>query len=125
MDACQGLYFGGIPSYLHLVVDKVTKKVLFGWLEYEEITRGYFALLFNTIISYGIPAKIKAYNRNSFSANNAKNKEKKNFLTQFGKVCEKLNIVLETSSIPTAKAIVERENGTFKKRLIAELRYEK
>ena len=125
MDACQKLWFGDIASYLHLAVDKATKKVLFGWFEYEEITRGYFVLLFHIIINYGIPAKIKADNRSSFSANNNKNKEKKNFLTQFGKVCEKLNIVLETTSIATAKANVERENATFKNRLIAELRHEK
>ena len=124
MDACQKLWFGGISSYLHLTVDKATKKVLFGWFEYEEITRGYFVLLFHIIIIYGIPAKIKADNRSSFSANNAKNKEKKNFLTQFGKVCERLNIVLETTSIATAKANVERENETFKNRLISELRHE-
>lgn len=122
MDACEKLWFGGIPSYLHLAVDKATKKVLFGWFEYEEITRGYYVVLFNMIINYGIPAKIKADNRSSFSANNTKNKEIKTFLTHFGKVCEELNIVLETTSIATAKANVERENGTFKNRLIAELR---
>ena len=38
MDACQKLWFGGMPSFLHLAVDKATKKVLFGWFEYEEIT---------------------------------------------------------------------------------------
>ena len=124
MDACQKLWFGEIVSYLHLAIDKATKKVLFGWFEYEEITRGYFVLLFHIIMNYGIPAKIKTDNRSSFSANNAKNKEKKNFLTQFGKVCERLNIVLETTSIATAKANVERENGTFKNRLISELRHE-
>lgn len=124
MDACQKLWFGSVPSYLHLAVDKATKKVLFGWFEYEEITRGYFVVLFNTIINYGIPAKIKADNRSTFSANNAKDKEKKVFMTQFGKVCEKLGIVLYTSSVSTAKANVERENETFKNRLIAELRYE-
>ena len=124
MDACQKLWFGGIPSFLHLAVDKATKKVLFGWLEYEEITRGYFVVLFHIIINYGIPAKIKADNRSSFSANNAKTKEKKTFMTQFGKACERLNIVLHTTSVSTAKANVERENGTFKNRLIAELRYE-
>jgi len=75
------------------------------------------------IINYGIPAKIKADNRSSFSANNAKQKDKKLFMTQFGKVCERLNIVLETTSIATAKANVERENKTFKDRLITELRY--
>ncbi len=124
MDACQKLWFGGVASYLHLAVDKATKKVLFGWFEYEEITRGYYVLLFHIIINYGIPAKIKADNRSSFSANNVKDKEKKHFLTQFGKVCERLNIVLETTSIATAKANIERENATFKNRLIAELRYE-
>lgn len=123
MDACQKLWFGGISSYLHLAVDKATKKVLFGWFEYEEITRGYFILLFHIIINYGIPEKIKADNRSSFSANNAKNKDKKLFMTQFGKICEELNIVLETTSVATAKANIERENGTFKNRLIAELRH--
>ena len=122
MDACQKLWFGNIASYLHLAVDKATKKVLFGWFEYEEITRGYFVVLFNMIINYGIPAKIKADNRSTFSASNAKDKEKKRFMTQFGKVCERLSIVLHTTSISTAKANVERENETFKNRLIAELR---
>ena len=124
IDACQKLWFGGIPSYLHLAVDKATKKVLFGWFEYEEITRGYFVVLFNMIINYGIPAKIKADNRSTFSANNTKKINKKMFMTQFGKVCERLDIVLYTTSVSTAKANVERENETFKNRLIAELRYE-
>ncbi len=122
MDACEKYWFGGIVSYLHLAVDKATKKVLFGWFEFEEITRGYFILLFHIIINYGIPAKIKADNRSSFTANNAKDKEKA--LTQFGKVCERLNIVLHTTSVSTAKANVERENETFKNRLISELRHE-
>lgn len=122
MDACQKLWFGGVPSYLHLAVDKATKKILFGWFEYEEITRGYYVVLFNMIINYGIPVKIKADNRSSFSANNTKSKDRKTFLTQFGKVCEELDIVLETTSVATAKANVERQNGTFKNRLIAELR---
>ena len=124
MDACNKMWFGGIPSFLHLAVDKATKKVLFGWFEYEEITRGYYVLLFNMIINYGIPQKIKADNRSTFSANNTKNKEKKVFMTQFGKVCERLDIVLHTTSVSTAKANVERENKTFKDRLISELRYE-
>ena len=77
MDACNKMWFGGIPSFLHLAVDKATKKVLFGWFEYEEITRGYYVLLFNIIINYGIPQKIKADNRSTFSANNAKIKKKR------------------------------------------------
>ena len=119
MDACFKLWFGGIASALHLAVDKGTKKVLFGWFEYEEITRDYFVLLYNIIINYGIPYKIKVDNRNSFS--NGKNKVD---TTQFGGICNELGINLVTTSVATSKSNVERENGTFKNRLIAELRHE-
>lgn len=119
MDASENLWFGNVVSHLHLVVDKGTKKVLFGWFEYEEITRAYFILLYNMIINYGIPARIKADNRNSFSNN--KNKVD---ATQFGIICGVLGIELITTSVATAKANVERENGVFKNRLIAELRHE-
>ena len=120
MDACEKVWFGEIVTYLHLAVDKGTKKVLSGWFEYEEVTRGYFVLLYNMIINYGIPEKIKADNRNSFS-----NQDNSTDTTQFGIVCNMLNINLVTTSVATAKANVERENGTFKNRLIAELRHEK
>ena len=120
MDACFKLWFGGITSALHLAVDKGTKKVLFGWFEFEEITRAYFILLYNIIVNYGIPKKIKTDNRNSFSNN--KNKVD---TTQFGSICNELGINLVTTSVATAKSNVERENGTFKNRLIAELRHEK
>ena len=119
MDACFKIWFGGIASALHLAVDKGTKKVLFGWFEYEEITKGYFVLLYNIIINYGIPEKIKTDNRNSFS--NQKNKVD---TTQFGTICNMLGIKLITTSVSTSKANVERENATFKNRLIAELRHE-
>ena len=119
MDACEKKWFGGIVTYLHLAVDKGTKKVLFGWFEYEELTRAYFILLFNLIINYGIPKRIKTDNRNSFS-----NQDNSTETTQFGIICNILNIELITTSSSTAKSNVERENRTFKNRLIAELRHE-
>lgn len=119
MDACEKMWFGGVVSHLHLAVDKGTKKVLFGWFEWEEITRAYFVLLYNMIINYGIPARIKTDNRNSFS-----NQDNKVDTTHFGMICKTLNIELITTSVSTAKANVERENGVFKNRLIAELRHE-
>lgn len=119
MDACEKIWFGDIVTYLHLSVDKGTKKVLSGWFEYEELTRGYFVLLFNMIINYGIPKRIKTDNRTTFS-----NQNNKVETTQFGIICSMLGIELVTTSVSTAKANVERENGTFKNRLIAELRHE-
>ena len=122
MDACFKIWFSNVSSALHLAVDKATKKVLFGWFEYEEITRGYFVVLMHIILNYGIPYKIKADNRSSFFANN--NKKDKLNTTQFSRICRYLDIILETSSNAVSKANVERENGTFKNRLIAELRHE-
>ena len=119
MDASPKIWFGNIITHLHLAVDKGAKKVLCGWFEYEEITRAYFILLFNTIINYGIPKRIKTDNRTTFS-----NQENEVNTTQFGRICIELGIELITTSVATSKANVERENGTFKNRLIAELRHE-
>ena len=119
MDASPKIWFGDVITHLHLAVDKGTKKVLFGWFEYEEITRAYFILLYNIIINYGIPKRIKTDNRTTFS-----NQENEVNTTQFGRICIELGIELITTSIATAKANVERENKTFKDRLIAELRHE-
>lgn len=122
MDAAFLVWFGAKASALHLAVDKATKIVLFGWFEWEETTRTYFILLINIILNYGIPKLIRTDKRGSFSANN--NKKSKFNTTQFGMVCDELNIELETSSNPLFKPNVERENNTFENRLKAELRHE-
>ena len=119
MDASPKIWFGDVITHLHLAVDKGTKKVLFGWFEYEEITRAYFILLYNIIINYGIPKRIKTDNRTTFS-----NQENEVNTTQFGRICIELGIELITTSVATAKANVERENRTFKDRLVAELRHD-
>lgn len=122
MDAAFWNWFGDIESALHLSVDKATKKVLSGWFDYEETTEAYTILLKNMIIDYGIPEKIRTDKRNSFSNNNAKSSKTKQKTTQFGRMCEDLNINLMCSSNPLFKPNAERENGTFKRRLKAELR---
>ena len=81
-------------------------------------------VLMNMIINYGIPEKIKTDKRSSFSINNAKSSKSKLNVTQFKRMCEDLEINLTCSSDPLFKPNVERENGTFKRRLKAELRHE-
>lgn len=124
MDAAFWIWFGDIETALHLAVDKATKKVLYGWFDYEETTKSYLILLMNIIIYYGIPSKIRTDKRNSFSINNARSKKSKLNVTQFGRICEELEIDLSCNSNPLFKPNVERENGTFKRRLKAELRHE-
>ena len=123
MDASFWIWFGEDETALHLAVDKATKKVLYGWFDYEETTKAYMIVLMNIVINFGIPEKIKTDKRNSFSINNAKSSKSKLNVTQFGRICEDLEINLVCSSDPLFKPNAERENGTFKRRLKAELRY--
>lgn len=123
MDAAFWIWFGTEETALHLSVDKATKKVLSGCFDYEETTGAYMIVLMNMIINFGIPEKIRTDKRNSFSINNAKSSKSKLNVTQFGRICEDLNIKLSCSSNPLFKPNAERENGTFKRRLKAELRY--
>ena len=124
MDAAFWIWFGTIETALHLSVDKATKKVLSGYFDYEETTSAYLNILMNMIINFGIPQKIKTDKRNSFSINNAKSSKSKLNVTQFKRICEDLEINLVCNSDPLFKPNVERENGTFKRRLKAELRHE-
>ena len=124
MDAAFFIWFGIEETALHLAVDKATKKVLAGYFDYEETTKAYMIVLMNMIINFGIPKKIKTDKRNSFSINNAKSSKSKLNVTQFKRICEDLEITLQCSSDPLFKPNVERENGTFKRRLKAELRHE-
>ena len=121
MDAASWIWFGSEETFLHLAVDKATKKVLYGFFAYEETTEAYIIILMNIIIIYGIPKKIKTDKRSSFSINNARSSKSKLNVTQFKRICEDLEIQLQSNSNPVFKPNVERENGTFKRRLKAEL----
>ena len=123
MDAAFAIWYGKKARALHLAVDKATKQVLYGWFDIQETTRAYFVMLMNIILKHGIPKKIKTDKRGTFSINNVKSKSSLN-TTQFGRICEELEIHLSSSSDPLFKPNVERENKTFKGRLIAELRHE-
>ena len=123
IDATFGIWFGTEETALHLSVDKATKKVLSGYFDYEETTKAYLIILMNMVINFGIPEKIKTDKRGSFSINNAKSSKSKLNVTQFKRICEDLEINLVCNSDPLFKPNVERENGTFKRRLKAELRH--
>ena len=123
MDAAFAIWYGENVRALHLSVDKATKKVLYGWFDIQETTKAYCIMLKNIIITYGIPKKIKTDKRGTFSLNNVKIKSNLN-TTQFGRICTELEIDLKSNSDPLFKPNVERENKTFKGRLIAELRHE-
>ena len=106
MDAAFALWYGNEPRALHLAVDKATKKVLYGWFDIQETTRGYYRMLMEIIIKHGIPKKIKTDRRGTFSINSVKIQSKLN-TTQFGRICQYLGIILKSSSDPLFKPNVK------------------
>lgn len=121
-DAAVYEWFGEIVTFLHLAVDRGTKKVLYGWFDYQETADAYYILLMNMLLLYGVPAGIRTDKRGCFNVNNAKCGKSKINLTQFETICRDLEIDLKSSSNAIFKPNVERENRTFKGRLKAELR---
>lgn len=124
MDAALFIWFSDIVTMLHLAVDKASKKVLYGWFDYQETSYAYYVLLMNIILKYGIPELIRTDKRGCFNVNHNKFFKTNLNITQFGRMCKELCIQLQCSSDPLFKPNVERENKTFKGRLKSELRHE-
>ncbi len=124
-DGSIHLWFGDKKTCLHLAIDKATSTIVGAWFDKQETLNGYYHVLYQILINYGIPYKFFTDNRTVFnymSLNPDKRTSEKDVLTQYGYACKQLGIALETSSVSQAKGLVERTNGTFQGRLVQELR---
>ncbi len=124
-DGSIHLWFGDIKTCLHLAIDKATSTIVGAWFDKQETLNGYYHVLYQILIKYGIPYKFFTDNRTVFnymSLNPNKRTSEKDVLTQYGYACKQLGIALETSSVSQAKGLIERTNGTFQGRLVQELR---
>ncbi len=118
-------WFGETKTCLHLAIDKATSTIVGAWFDKHETLKGYYHVLYQILTKYGIPYKFFTDNRTVFnymSLNPDKRTSEKDVLTQYGYACKQLGIDLETSSVSQAKGLIERTNGTFQGRLVAELR---
>ena len=124
-DGSIHIWFGRIKACLHLAIDKATSRVVGAWFDYQETLNGYYHVLYQILINYGIPYKFLTDNRTVFnymSLNPDKRTSENDVLTQYGYACKQLGIELKTTSVSQAKGLIERTNGTFQGRLIQELR---
>lgn len=124
-DGSIHVWFGGIKACLHLAIDKATSTIVGAWFDKQETLNGYYHVLYQILINYGIPYKFFTDNRTVFnymSLNPNKRTSDKDVLTQYGYACKQLGIELETSSVSQAKGLIERTNGTFQDRLVNELK---
>lgn len=115
----------GPQSCLMNMVDDATGVTLSLMAE-EETTEAAMTLLWKWIETFGIPSALYTDHKNVYvvdekSALRASLAGEER-LTQFGRACKKLGIILITAHSPQAKGRVERSNQTYQDRLVKELR---
>lgn len=118
-------WFGNKKTCLHLAIDKATSTIVGAYFDKEETLNGYYHVLHQILINYGIPYKFLTDNRTVFNymyLNPDKRTSDKDVLTQYGYACKQLGIDLKTTSVSQAKGLIERTNGTFQGRLVNELK---
>lgn len=123
MDASELEWIKGQTWQLHLAIDDSTGTVVGGYFDYEETLNGYYNVLNQVLINYGIPAMFYTDRRTVFEYKR-KNRvlDDEDTFTQFSYCCHKLGIEIKTTSVAQAKGRIERLNETFQSRLPVELR---
>lgn len=123
MDASVYEWFGEIKAYLHLAVDDCTGSIVGAYFVPQETLEGYYNVLYQILVTYGIPYSFYTDRRTVFEYKRKKTASlEKDTFTQFGYACKQLGIEIKTTSIPEAKGRVERMFRTLKSRLPIELR---
>ena len=113
---------------LLLSVDDATGSVPFALFQSQEDTEGYFRLLQGIIQHKGIPLALYSDRYFVFRYNGRKQDTPEGSLpdkrnpTQFGRAMRELGITQVFARSPEAKGRIERANGTFQDRLVAEMR---
>jgi transposase len=106
---------------LLLAIDDATGTVPYALFREREDTLGYFELLKVIVNRCGIPLGVYTDRYSIFHVERGPNGGTAP-LTQFGRALRELGITHILAHSPEAKGRVERANGTFQDRLVAELR---
>jgi len=106
---------------LLLAIDDATGTVPYALFREREDTLGYFELLKVIVNRCGIPLGVYTDRHSIFHVERGPNGGTAP-LTQFGRALRELGITHILAHSPEAKGRVERANGTFQDRLVAELR---
>jgi hypothetical protein len=113
---------------LLLAVDDATGTVPYAIFREQEDTEGYFRLMKGIIRRRGIPLALYSDRYFVFCHSKPANETGEASLvdrgkpTQFGRAMQELGVTQVFARSPEAKGRIERANGTFQDRLVAELR---
>lgn len=123
MDACLHNWFGQDKCQLHIAVDDATGSILGAYFDAQETLNGYYNVLHQVLIGYGIPYMFYTDRRTVFEYTKKKSPSiEEDTFTQFSYACKQLGIEIKTSSVAQAKGRVERMFQTLQSRLIIEMR---
>ena len=123
MDASPYEWVPGQTWHLHLAIDDATGTVTGAWFDTQETLSGYYHVFHQILTNYGIPYQFFTDRRTIFTykQKNSPSLDEDTY-TQFAYACKQLGVLLESSSVPQAKGLVERLNQTLQSRLPVELR---
>ena len=140
MDASQFKWNGKDVWQLHIAIDDATGEVVGAYFDNQETLSGYYNVLGQILMNYGIPIRFHTDKRSCFIVSKqfhtsyAGRSNKKNFrsvseameseestFTQFRMTLQIIGSELIASSEPLFKPRAERLNGAFQGRLPAEL----
>lgn len=111
---------------LLLAIDDATGTVPYAHFQDQEDTRGYLSLLWGIIERRGVPLAVYTDGHSVFQPQRGFGElhlaRGKGTETQWGRALAELGITQIFAHSPQAKGRVERANGTFQDRLVAELR---
>ena len=105
----------GRKSSLHIAIDDATGELLCGWLMPTECLKGYVHMFEILVTKYGIPENFYSDKHTILIS------PKDGNLTNFGHMCEDLEINIIAANTPQAKGKVEKWNNTIQNRLINDI----
>lgn len=120
VDASDHDWFEGrAPKcHLHILIDDATSKIVGGYFDEEETTKGYYKAFLPFLEKNGRPVSIYNDKRGTFVINQGKKKGE----TQFSRAMKELGIKIIIAHSPQAKGRIERAFGTLQERLVWEMR---
>ena len=101
---------------LHIAIDDATGELLCSWLMPTECLEGYVHMLEILVTKYGIPENFYSDKHTILISLKDGN------LTNFGHMCEGLEINIITANTPQATGKVEKWNNTIQNRLINDIK---
>ncbi|WP_342259029.1 hypothetical protein [Spiroplasma endosymbiont of Dioctria linearis] len=116
-DASNHQWIKNLKSHLHIVIDKVSKRILAGYFSEQETTESYYNIYKKVFKHYGLPKLNASDNPNVFSSKNNRDHFGDSVSnTQLQFISHSLGVNTKTTSIPQEKALVERTFWTLQRR---------